>query len=262
MTRKIILFIFISIIYNNTSYGFMTKNDYTDLGEACENNFTYNKSSHGFDTGAGTTIKTIPLHNCQYKQNNCRIAYFETGNKICTFPFDHSESTLSVPKSTCSSIGDLFAYWAKSSGSNLYKININYGATAYFDCETGTYTTPTRIEKDCVAGYTFSHYSAILTHTNGSPCNTSSSTLYSNQTIKSTNYTLSGECPILLLTVQTKKCPKGHYCPEKNCFENIEPCPAGHTTAGTGAKSKDECIITDETEFCDRNGCFKIGDLK
>lgn len=267
MTRKIILFIFISIIYNNTSYGFMTKNYYTDLGEACENNFTYNKSSNGFDTGAGTTIKTIKLNNCQYKQNNCRIAYFKTGNGICTFPFDHSESTLSAPKSPCSSIGELYAYWAKSFGSNqFYKIKYNEDNQKtffdYFNCDPNEPTTArTWIDKTCTAGTTFGYYKANKEREDGTNP-TGNYTIYPQDKIDIQSFSLTGEYNVLDMAVEPIPCPKGYYCEaDKNCFENKIKCPAGHTTDGTGAKSKEECIITDETQFCDKNGCFIAGDL-
>lgn len=262
MIKKITL-IMLSIIFlhmNTYAYTITTINNKTNLGEKCENSITY--QDEYFITSDGTKPSTIQLKSCSPTATNtkCRIAYFISGNGTCTFPFNHQKQTLSAVKDN-SCDGKVSAFWVRSGNDNLYKININYGATAYFDCETGEYTTPTRIEKDCVAGYTFSHYSAILTHTDGSPCNTSSSTLYSNQTIKSTNYTLSGECPILLLTVQPKKCPKGYYCEAENCFVNQKPCPAGHTTDGTGATKISDCKITTDTEFCDINGCFTLNDL-
>ncbi len=266
MTRKIILFIFISIIYNNTSYGFMTKNYYTDLGEACENDFTYNKSSNGFDTGAGTTVKTIILNNCESRQSKCRIAYFETGNGICTFPFDHSESTLSAPKSPCSSIGELYAYWAESVNDHLFykiKYNENNQQTSfdYFNCDPNEPTKArTWIDKTCTAGTTFGYYKARPEREDGYL--SSASPQHINPKAEITTGSLTGEYNVLNMEVTPIPCPKGYYCEaDKNCFENKIKCPAGHTTAGTGAKSKDDCIITDETEFCDKNGCFTIGDL-
>lgn len=262
MIKKITL-IMLSIIFLHMNtyayYTITTKNNKTDLGGKCESSITYQDGY--FITSDGTKPSTIQLKNCSPTATNkiCRIAYFKSGNGTCTFPFDHQKQTLSaVTNNNCN--GDVYAFWVRSNNNNLYKININNGATAYFDCETDSYTTPTRIEKDCVAGYTFSHYSATTTRTNGNPC-TSSSTLDSNQTIESINYPLSGECPILLLTVQTKKCPKGYYCPEGNCFENKIKCPAGHTTDGTGADEESDCKITTGTEFCDINGCFTLNDL-
>ena len=39
------------------------------------------------------------------------------------------------------------------------------------------------------------------------------------------------------------------------------PCPAGQTTDNTGATSVDACKYTEQTKFCDSQGCFTLDDV-
>ena len=41
---------------------------------------------------------------------------------------------------------------------------------------------------------------------------------------------------------------------------DIKPCPAGKTTTEYGPIGSDSCHYTDQTKFCDANGCFNITD--
>ena len=62
----------------------------------------------------------------------------------------------------------------------------------------------------------------------------------------------------IVLTAQWQLCPEGHY----NCTAGNPKgtkCPAGSTSA-PGATSINDCFITNDTQFCDKDGksCFKL----
>ncbi len=57
----------------------------------------------------------------------------------------------------------------------------------------------------------------------------------------------------------TVPCPENHYCDGVN---GPQPCPNGMTTDGTGKSSINNCIITKDTKFCDRHGCFTLPTLQ
>jgi hypothetical protein len=252
MTRKIILFIFISIIYNNTSYGFMTKNYYTDLGEACENNIAYKDNQ--YSTGAGILLDTYQLENCTKKQKVCYIEKFKD-NTYIEISFDHNTNTLSTPKQPNIAAGTtVHAVWKSD-----YYIKYGDNDRQRIDC---TQYPNQKIEKmdklTCSEGKTFSDYLITMKQLTGSSNNTGGN-LRVNDNILYNKF--SAQYNLMHLEPRTTPCPKGHYCPEGNCFENKIKCPAGHTTLKEGATSESECTITDETQFCDNNGCFTIGDL-
>lgn len=48
----------------------------------------------------------------------------------------------------------------------------------------------------------------------------------------------------------------GYYAVQNQ--NNCKPCPGGTTTEKKGAKSVDECVITNATKFCDKTGCFTL----
>lgn len=73
--------------------------------------------------------------------------------------------------------------------------------------------------------------------------------------------TLTDNNHIVYIEFVKEACPQGYYCETGDCFDNKIPCPAGHTTDGTGADDKSDCKITTDTSLCDKNGCFTIKDL-
>lgn len=252
MTRKIILFIFISIIYNNTSYGFMTKNYYTDLGEACENNITYQNNQ--YSTGAGTPSDKYQLDNCTVKQTVCYIEKFKNNTNI-EISFNHKTNTLSKPNQTYIDANTtVYAVWKSD-----YYIQYDDNAMQRIYC---TQYPNQKIEKmdklTCSAGETFSNYLITMKRT-GVPDSTYGYIQF-DENIPYNHF--SDTYNLMHLEPQIISCPKGYYCEaDKNCFENKIKCPAGRTTDGTGADEESDCKITTDTQFCDKNGCFTPNDL-
>lgn len=262
MIKKITL-IMLSIIFlhmNTYAYTITTINNKTNLGEKCENSITYQDGY--FITSDGTKPSTIQLKNCSPTATNtkCRIAYFISGNGTCTFPFNHQKQTLSAVKDN-SCDGEVSAYWVRSlSDSYLYKIEYPNNIIDYFDCDNGTHTTRNYLDKECDAGTTFGYYTMTKKRSPSEQPSSINQTVSANEQISYNTY-LTSEWYHLYLTPKPIACPKGYYCEAENCFKNKKPCPAGHTTDGTGATKISDCKITTDTEFCDINGCFTLNDL-